>query len=80
MNKIKELLKDYKLSIKLDIEDLDYLDEFLKERDINLDCSLIELGTLYNMFSEECWSASWEDNVEGQFIEWLKQKIGIWAL
>lgn len=33
-----------------------------------------ELVSLYSQYSEEFWSASWEDNVEGLFIEWLKQK------
>lgn len=73
-NKIKELLDECKPDIYLDMEDVRYLNKFLKERNINLDCSSVELGFLYNIFSEECWSASWEDNAEHQFIEWLKEK------
>lgn len=33
-----------------------------------------ELVFLYSQYSEEKWSASGEDNVEGLFIEWLKEK------
>lgn len=33
-----------------------------------------ELVSLYSQYSEEFWSASWEDNVEGLFIDWLKER------
>lgn len=33
-----------------------------------------ELVFLYSQYSEEFWSASWEDNVEGLFIERLRQR------
>ena len=69
---IQHLLNSYKCDIQFDICDLDYLDEYLKDADIQYEFSLIDLGVLYNRFSEEVWSASWEDNAEGQFIEWLK--------
>ena len=74
MNKIREFLRDWECDIRVDILDVLYLDSFLRENGITLDCYYFELASLYNMFSEECWSASWEDNAEGQFIEWLKEK------
>lgn len=73
-DKIKKVLKDWECDIRADILDVLYLDSFLKENGITLDCLYFELVSLYNMFSEECWSAAWEDNAEGQFIEWLKEK------
>lgn len=33
-----------------------------------------ELVSLYSQYSEEFWSDSWEDNVGGLFIEWLRQR------
>ena len=29
------------------------------------------LFELYSIFSETVWCASWEDNAEGEFIDWL---------
>lgn len=69
---IEELFKTWELDIQIDIEDLDYLDEYLKNVGVKTDISLIGLGKLYNRFSEEVWASSWEDNAEGQFIEWLQ--------
>lgn len=74
---IEHLIKDWDMDIYIDIEDLDYLDKYLKEHDIKLYISSISLGYLYNRFSEEMWSASWEDNAEGQFIEWLKENVEV---
>lgn len=72
---VEHLLKDWKTNILFDIEDLDYLDEYLISHDIEIEVGLVNLGKLYNRFSEEIWAASWEDNAEGQFIEWLKENI-----
>lgn len=70
---VKHLLEDWETGTLFDIRDLDYLDKYLKANDIKIDVSLADLVTLYNRFSEEVWAASWEDNAEGQFIEWLKE-------
>ena len=74
---VKHLLEDWETDILIDIGDLDYLDKYLKAHDIKIDVSLVGLGKLYNRFSEEAWAASWEDNAEGQFIEWLKENAGV---
>lgn len=50
--------------------DIDYLGELINNK-FNLILDDITIVKLYNAFSEEVWSASWEDNAEGQFIEWL---------
>ena len=68
------LLNDWDCSIQIDIVDLDYLDEYLKDSNIQVNIALIDLGWLYNRFSEEEWSAGWENNAEGQFINWLNKK------
>lgn len=53
--------------------DIDYLGELINKKfDIILDD--ITIVKLYNAFSEEVWSASWKDNAEGQFIEWLESQ------
>lgn len=51
---------------------MDYLDEYLKDAGVKTDIGLANLGVLYNHYSEEVWSSSWEDNAEGQFIKWLE--------
>lgn len=73
-NKIKEQLKDYRSDVALDLEDIDYLRGYLKDCDIDVDCSLVELGLLYNKFSEDCSSRLLGQVAEDQFIVWLKEK------
>lgn len=31
------------------------------------------LVQLYHIYSEEIWAASWEDDMEGDFVKWLKE-------
>lgn len=69
---VKHLIHKWRITATVDIEDLDYLDEYLKDAGVKTDIGLANLGVLYNHYSEEVWSSSWEDNAEGQFIEWLE--------
>lgn len=69
---VEHLIKNWEITTTFDREDLDYLDEYLKDAGVKTDMGLVNLGVLYNHFSEEVWASSWEDNAEGQFIEWLK--------
>ena len=54
-------------------DDIDYLRDFLSGIGIKDPFTDLELAKLYNRYSEEVWSASWEDNGEGLFAEWLKE-------
>lgn len=74
-NNVGYLLNDWDVDVTFDIEDIDYLDEFMKRNGVKIDIALIDLAKLYNRFSEEKWAASWEDNAEGEFIQWLEKKI-----
>lgn len=72
---VKHILQDLKQTIVFDDDDLDYLIRYLNDASIKVNISLVDLGRLYNKFSEEKWCASWEDDAEGQFVTWLKDKI-----
>ena len=73
---IRHLLNDWQPGPYFPFEEeIIFLDEFLKERGYTIEVSPLDLGKLYNEFSEECWAASWEDNAEGQFIEWLNENM-----
>ena len=52
--------------------ELDLID-FVKERGYS-HLSDKELVYYYEKYSQEQWSAQWEDNVECFFIQWLKDR------
>ena len=58
----------------IDNTDINYLYEYLLDfaPELTNTFTALELAKLYHQFSEEVWSASWEDNAEGQFIDWMK--------
>lgn len=74
---ISHLLNDWQPGPYFDVREFNFLDEFLQERGYKFDIALIDLGRLYNEFSEEMWCAGWEADAEGQFIEWLEENMKI---
>ena len=66
---------EYEVPLGITENDIDYLYDFILKNAPELinQYTAMELAKLYCVFSEEVWCASWEDNAEGQFIEWMKE-------